>query len=506
MKSKKIHLSILKDNLWVKCCDTRKSTFYEFSKDISKVTCESCKKTKYYKEQEQKMESERVASSEELGYEVIKFEKDTWSNYLTDCKYHHNKVADYDCVTRCKYFISETRTEVKCSYKAKNKPKEIEKEPSIIELLHAKLVSFIYEKYGDMLYIDMNEDGYLKISRIGYIKTDLVDYGYYVKMYDIKHKNVATKIEKKIIQLVSELDNKPKTQLEKDTEKYNLNDEQVEYLKGFDYQVRDNYDYCDGCLFNENDFNCDNVWCKDEKIFVFKQVHKTQKSLNESIEKESIEDYIDVPFDNQKWRTLDNGNIEIVNVSIDDILKINEYLRKNNNVVEIVSHSKNIVVCFEKKSDENKFKKFMLTLEEKEDLEEGIEEPFSEVVKLEEFKLTGDTLRVDTSQVSRIFDENDNMIWVKPPKYKPEDVAFKSEETKQESKHYQNGLETIQKIKSTLDNLDGEITLFQAYCLGNVIKYEDRAGLKDDKDKDLYKASDYTAMMVNNNWIGKEKK
>lgn len=63
--------------------------------------------------------------------------------------------------------------------------------------------------------------------------------------------------------------------------------------------------------------------------------------------------------------------------------------------------------------------------------------------------------------------------------------------------HYTAGkLETIRKIDVVLDGLAGK----EAYYLGNVLKYFDRAGLKDDAMQDLEKASNYAYRLVTGEW------
>lgn len=63
--------------------------------------------------------------------------------------------------------------------------------------------------------------------------------------------------------------------------------------------------------------------------------------------------------------------------------------------------------------------------------------------------------------------------------------------------HYCSGkLETIEKIKIVLDGIEGEA----AYNLGNILKYFDRAGLKDDEMQDLDKANNYAHRLVTGKW------
>jgi hypothetical protein len=64
-------------------------------------------------------------------------------------------------------------------------------------------------------------------------------------------------------------------------------------------------------------------------------------------------------------------------------------------------------------------------------------------------------------------------------------------------KHYEimPGLEAIDIIDVVLTSLDGEITPYQAYCLGNFLKYRLRAGDKDDLQQDIDKSNEYKAML-----------
>lgn len=57
--------------------------------------------------------------------------------------------------------------------------------------------------------------------------------------------------------------------------------------------------------------------------------------------------------------------------------------------------------------------------------------------------------------------------------------------------HYTaGGIETIEFIEAKLNSMP-HLTPFQAYCVGNVIKYMSRLGLKDDLYQDLGKAIKY---------------
>lgn len=63
--------------------------------------------------------------------------------------------------------------------------------------------------------------------------------------------------------------------------------------------------------------------------------------------------------------------------------------------------------------------------------------------------------------------------------------------------HYRSGnLETIKKIEHVVDGLPSQA----AYLLGNIIKYTDRAGLKDDAVQDLDKANNYAHRLVYGKW------
>lgn len=65
--------------------------------------------------------------------------------------------------------------------------------------------------------------------------------------------------------------------------------------------------------------------------------------------------------------------------------------------------------------------------------------------------------------------------------------------------HYTGGsIETIEKIETVIEGLSGA----DAYLLGNVIKYVDRAGKKDgeDAEKDLAKANNYATRLCTGHW------
>lgn len=64
-------------------------------------------------------------------------------------------------------------------------------------------------------------------------------------------------------------------------------------------------------------------------------------------------------------------------------------------------------------------------------------------------------------------------------------------------RHYCDGkLETIQKIEAVIEGLPAK----EASCLANVLKYFDRAGLKDAAEQDLDKANNYAHRLVYGSW------
>lgn len=63
--------------------------------------------------------------------------------------------------------------------------------------------------------------------------------------------------------------------------------------------------------------------------------------------------------------------------------------------------------------------------------------------------------------------------------------------------HYcSHGIETINKIEAVIDGLPAK----EAYLLASVLKYVDRAGLKDDAEQDLNKANAYAHRLVYGHW------
>lgn len=65
--------------------------------------------------------------------------------------------------------------------------------------------------------------------------------------------------------------------------------------------------------------------------------------------------------------------------------------------------------------------------------------------------------------------------------------------------HYaSHGLETIKKIEAIIDGLPAR----EAAMLANIIKYSDRAGLKNSAEEDLAKANNYAHRLVYKHWRG----
>lgn len=85
--------------------------------------------------------------------------------------------------------------------------------------------------------------------------------------------------------------------------------------------------------------------------------------------------------------------------------------------------------------------------------------------------------------------------------------AFGNEENDEEHDavnkplHYCSGkIETIDKIEAVIDGLPAK----KAASLANVLKYFDRAGLKDDTKQDLDKANNYAHRLVHGKWRNEE--
>lgn len=69
-------------------------------------------------------------------------------------------------------------------------------------------------------------------------------------------------------------------------------------------------------------------------------------------------------------------------------------------------------------------------------------------------------------------------------------------ETVDSPEWYEGGVETIAKIEAVVDGLPAR----EAYLLGQVIRYCDRAGKKDEADIDLGKANNYAHRLVSGEW------
>lgn len=69
--------------------------------------------------------------------------------------------------------------------------------------------------------------------------------------------------------------------------------------------------------------------------------------------------------------------------------------------------------------------------------------------------------------------------------------------------HYaSHRLETIEKIEAIIDGLPAR----EAALLANIIKYSDRAGLKNSAEEDLAKANNYAHRLVYKHWRGESGK
>ena len=69
-------------------------------------------------------------------------------------------------------------------------------------------------------------------------------------------------------------------------------------------------------------------------------------------------------------------------------------------------------------------------------------------------------------------------------------------ETVDSPEWYEGGVETIEKVEAVVDGLPAK----DAYLLGQVIRYCDRAGKKDEADIDLGKANNYAHRLVSGEW------
>ena len=363
MKKKKIHFLVNKKpdkagGFWdIPCSVKYVWTNKNMSAILDDVTCESCKLTKAYLEAKQKLEKDRPFEKgefEEPKKEILDYK---FITTIEATKEEHAKYLDY-CCDIIQHYKSEFIKDDKRRY------------------------SFVY-------------------------LSDRVEFQNFVANLDSEEKWVKPQTVKTI---------------DSHREKYNLNDEQTKILENVDYELKEfkfgKFNPCNDCLFDSIKKDCHyTLPCtneKNKKTFYFKQIHKTQSSLNEAIEKDSLEDGIEEPFKTTNYKI--NAKMEYIG---DDI-------------------TKDVVGMFSTPNKETK-------------------EP-------------------------HVWDDN-------------------TEPNEQQSSHYQNGVETIEKIEMILSNLDDKITPFQGYLLGNVLKYSDRLGLKDDKSKDAYKASDYASKLLNENWI-----
>ena len=72
-----------------------------------------------------------------------------------------------------------------------------------------------------------------------------------------------------------------------------------------------------------------------------------------------------------------------------------------------------------------------------------------------------------------------------------------AKETVHDPDWYTSGyVETIDKIEAVIDGLPAR----EAFLLGQVIRYADRAGLKDEPEVDLGKANNYAHRLVTKRW------
>lgn len=77
-----------------------------------------------------------------------------------------------------------------------------------------------------------------------------------------------------------------------------------------------------------------------------------------------------------------------------------------------------------------------------------------------------------------------------------------AKETVHDPDWYTSGdVETIDKIEAVIDGLPAR----EAFLLGQVIRYADRAGLKDDPATDLGKANNYAHRLVTREWRSDER-
>jgi hypothetical protein len=257
MKKKKVHFRLDK-RFFEMACDTKLKTDYSkkfVTDNIDFVTCESCKKTKAYIKTKAELESKRPLEDGE--------------------------------------FVEPKKENIKIS------PETTYREESIFTEKYDSVGQWKYEKYLDWC---VDNDCGCEVTDRDYV---------IITFYSDKNasdfrifNNELKKPKKQPSNLAFDLidDARKRTQLQKDREEYNLNDEQVEYLSGFDYEIvseEEEESVCEDCVFRGRPELCrphnpaHNVRCNTHGI-IFKQIHKKQESFNKSLESESVEE----PFEN----------------------------------------------------------------------------------------------------------------------------------------------------------------------------------------------------------------
>ena len=259
-----------------------------------------------------------------------------------------------------------------------------------------------------------------------------------------------------------------KTQLELDKEKYNLSAEHVEILSKVDYEVVKG-GKCSKCLFrtsvNNIPINCIDACRKNEYTsFQFKQIHKTQESLNESIEKEELKNGIEEPFSISCFATKKEHSKYIEFLTNEGMNTRSEAIMKH----ETLSYKREYF--FKNSYDRDKFQEMIMGEDSMEESSTLINSP----------AYVSDSLTIDDTEETK-------------------------QESKQQADHYkptdEYDLETIEIIECVLGLLEGKITPLQGYYIGNEIKYTRRLGKKDDAKKEMYKIADYYSRLLNNKWI-----
>lgn len=306
MKEKKVHYIYDKSSgldfiVWDTPCSTNIKVAYETTGDIEKVTCDACRRTKIYQQDEQGQEQDRPLEKGE-------FEEPKKLNiYPTDLALvvdglnseQFNKLFDF----------IDKKTLIKVSSK-KNKTMTIKQLPEEYQCV----LDFINNGFEEPEFKHRVEASFTYQRRlINYCVASFSNTSsrcikgdeFQVREYSFESQRemdlfVAHVIEKGYNK--NQRKKETKTQLDLDAEKYNLNEEQKEHLSGFDYEVvgyvfNDNTlgaDNCKRCLFNGNacknipahNINCGSYRSLD--CIIFKQIHKTQSSLNKSIEKPEV--------------------------------------------------------------------------------------------------------------------------------------------------------------------------------------------------------------------------